>query len=76
MACIPWQADQEFIAQRQPRLALEVGSGSGCVITFFGSLVGMFVLSYRSGLSVSILHTRVKVFPTYVQYSIAAAPLV
>ncbi|ORX57768.1 S-adenosyl-L-methionine-dependent methyltransferase [Piromyces finnis] len=34
------EEDQEYIKQLKPKICLEIGSGSGCVITFLGQIVG------------------------------------
>ncbi|KAG4088227.1 S-adenosyl-L-methionine-dependent methyltransferase [Neocallimastix lanati (nom. inval.)] len=34
------EEDQEYIKKLKPKICLEIGSGSGCVITFLGQIVG------------------------------------
>ncbi|EPQ27702.1 uncharacterized protein PFL1_04840 [Pseudozyma flocculosa PF-1] len=40
------EADQERLQQRQPRLCLEIGSGSGCVSAFLSKVVGATQAAY------------------------------
>ncbi|KIM34149.1 hypothetical protein M408DRAFT_303201 [Serendipita vermifera MAFF 305830] len=34
------EADKDFLRRRNPRICLEIGSGSGCVSAFLGAVVG------------------------------------